>query len=321
MFYTYCKLFNSKIYYCYVDNEGNRHKEIIKDYSPSLFIPSEKGTYKSFTGKKLARKAFKSIYDARNFLQKYEDVENFEIAGFTNFDLTFLADTYSNEIDFDFRKFRIGCIDIETTVSEGFPYPDEAKNPVTAITINFRNKFYVLGTGYYSIERDDVKYVRCKDETTLLITFLALWKKLDLDIITGWNSNNFDIPYLYNRISKILNEECANQLSPFGIVKINEKEISGRKHYVPMILGISCIDYLELYRKFPYPKNIESYKLDYVGELELNEHKLSFEDEGYNIIKFLTTSKGLKVPKDKPQDSLETFERWARLREKISEKL
>ena len=98
------------------------------------------------------------------------------------------------------------------------------------------------------------------------------------DIITGWNSRFFDIPYLVNRIVRVLGEKMAKKLSPWGWYKENEITLFGnRKQQIFDLVGISSIDYMDAYKKFTYV-NQESYSLNHIAYAELGEKKLDYSE-------------------------------------------
>ena len=117
------------------------------------------------------------------------------------FAYTYLNEKYGNDYDFD--KIRVANIDIEVGSEEGFPEPEHADQPITAITIKMKDKFYVIGNGEFRNDRDDVYYIDCKSEQNLVDVFLKTWRKLDPDIVTGWNVKGFDVLIL-----SIVYEEC-----------------------------------------------------------------------------------------------------------------
>ena len=166
-------------------------------------------------------------------------------------------------------------IDIEVQCENGFPDPEKAIEPILSITIkNHQNKrIMVWGIGEFVNRRDDVGYVKCKNEEELIHEFLTFWEKTQPDIITGWNTEFFDIPYLYNRIMNF-NEKDIKRLSPWGNVYSRDVYKMGRTHQVIDISGVAHLDYFDLYRKFTYT-NQESYRLDHIAFVELGEKKES----------------------------------------------
>ena len=107
----------------------------------------------------------------------------------------------------------------------------------------------------------------------LLTQFINDWEAYCPDIVTGWNTEFFDIPYLCNRIKHVLGDEELKRLSPWKSVQDGEIYKMGRKHQVYNIQGIAHLDYFDLYRKFTYTAQ-ESYRLDHIAKVELGESKL-----------------------------------------------
>ena len=147
-------------------------------------------------------------------------------------------------------------------------------------------KFTTFGCGEYDNTRPDVTYIKCYDEFDLIRKFLGWWQSDYPDIITGWNVQNFDIPYLVNRINVVLGNSYAKKLSPWN--RLIEKTTSskfGREEQTYGFQGIAILDYLHLYKKFGNNK-LESYTLDFVAEQELGENKL--ENPGDTFKEFYT---------------------------------
>ena len=125
-------------------------------------------------------------------------------------------------------------------------------------------------------DRPDVRYIKCATETALIEKFLEFWLDYNPDIITGWNVKFFDIPFLMNRFRRLMGDEFILQFSPWGVVsqqsaRITAKGFNKEQNYWD-IMGVSVLDYLDLYRKHTFVRR-ESYKLDYIGEVELGENK------------------------------------------------
>jgi DNA polymerase elongation subunit (family B) len=184
-------------------------------------------------------------------------------------------------VDYDVEKVLVGVIDIEVGSENGFPDPYLANEPITAIAIKYFGdvKPYVFACGDYKAKDDEI-YVKCKDEYTLCKKFLALWEAKCPDIITGWNTKFFDIPYLVNRFRRIVGEDEAKKLSPWNY--IGERIVNannGRKLTSYDLTGVASLDYIELYKWYaPGGKSQESYKLDSIANVELGESKLSYDE-------------------------------------------
>ena len=182
--------------------------------------------------------------------------------------------------DFNFNDLNILNFDIETRSDEGFPNIQTANMDILSIAVRCNGQSYILGCGDYKTSGDDI-YVKCASEADLLHKFIRLWKDLDPDIITGWNIETFDIPYVCNRIKRVLSTEAVNELSPFGLVKDRffGRPTEGEQPEAKEIYGVTIFDYLSLYRKFTYIQQ-ESYALDYIGEAELGQKKLDYSEYG-----------------------------------------
>jgi len=249
-------------------------------YKPYLFIQSDKQTdYKSLDGISVDKLEFDSLSGARNFIKRYSDVSGFSYYGLTNFMYVFINDYFPGEIQYDSSLVKIVNIDIEVAADDGFPSIEEATKPVTAVTMSCKGKYLVLGVGEFETDRKDVVYIKCYDEDHLLRKFLEVWtsKQWSPDIVTGWNVEFFDIPYMVNRIRRVLGQTSANKISPWNIIGNKVIEFSGNRTEVPDPVGLTVLDYLPLYRKFSFT-NQESYRLDNIANIELGEKKLDYSE-------------------------------------------
>ena len=169
-------------------------------------------------------------------------------------------------------------IDIEVGSEHGFPDPETAPSEVTAITTKMNDDIQVWGCGEFRNDREEITYNKCGDERQLLEQFVLYWQKNYPHVISGWNTKTFDTPYLVNRIRNILSETWVKKLSPWGFVK--EQKIfgmGGRELQSYEIYGVSELDYMESYKKFTF-KNHESYRLDHIANVELNQKKLDYSE-------------------------------------------
>lgn len=248
-------------------------------YKPYLFLPSKtKEDYTTLDGKFVTRMDFGSISDAREFIKEYSGVDGFEIFGMTIWQYPFINDYYQSPIDFDPKLISVVIIDIEVAANEGFPSVDIANKPITAITLKHRDQSIVLGCGIYKPHMENIRYVKCRDEEHLLREFIHEWQTIQPDVVTGWNVEMFDIPYIHNRVKNVLSKQDANKLSPWNIVDDREIKMTGGMTYIAkMIAGVSVLDYLQLYKKFSYTPQ-ESYRLDHIANYELGEKKLDYSE-------------------------------------------
>jgi DNA polymerase elongation subunit (family B) len=260
-------------------SNGRRVKEKIT-YSPTLFLPAKKPSeYKTLFNEPLEPMKFENVREARDFVKRYGDVSNFKIYGNTRYEYAFIADHHRGIVDWDISHLSIAIIDIEVGSDNGFPDPHKANEPITAIGVQQLNGgTTVYGCGDYEVKGEET-YIKCKDEIDLCKKFLADWSNNYPDIISGWNIKFFDIPYIINRFTRLLGEDSVKKLSPWGHTFTRNATFKGREQLIHEIVGISALDYLELYRWYaPGGNSQESYKLDSIANVELGESKLSFDE-------------------------------------------
>jgi DNA polymerase elongation subunit (family B) len=258
---------------------GRPYKKSVP-YKPYLFIPTNKVTeYKNLKGEYVGRIDFSSMSEGREFLQKYEGVQGMNIYGLGDFTYLYIYDTFQGEVKYDPSIISVVSIDIEVSIDDGFPRVDTALNEVTAITMSRDGKKVVFGCGDYTEHQDNIKYFKCTDEAALLRVFLEIWNSEDYlpDVVTGWNIEFFDIPYLVNRIKNVLGEDYAKRLSPWNILEEYKVEIRGRENIAYTPVGVNVLDYQNLYKKFTYTQQ-ESYRLDHIANVELGERKLDYSE-------------------------------------------
>jgi len=284
-FYTSAILWGDNVLVRGYDDGGAFSKKI--HYKPKLFIPAKnksEALWSSIEGQALEPLEFDSATEAKNFIDNYKDVTGFPIYGFSRYEYAWLNEEYRNEVVYDIDRIRIANIDIEVYAGNGFPNVNSASEEITAITLKKDKTFYVFGCNNYEPERDDVKYIHCKNERHLLMAFLDEWERYGVpDILTGWNVSFFDIPYLVNRIRNVLDEKECKRLSPWKHVNEKTTKVMGKEHILITIVGVAVLDYLEMYRKFTYTQQ-ESYRLDHIAFVELGEKKLDFHELGYETI-------------------------------------
>ncbi|NDG32463.1 DNA polymerase, partial [bacterium] len=267
--------------------EAGEKIQVAVPYKPYLFVPSQEQDtkYRTLKGSPVSKLGFESISSAREYMRKYKDVENFPYYGSTNFAYTFINDRYKGEIKYDASKISVVTIDIEVSSEGGFPNIEQADKSVTAITISKNGHMVVLGLFEYEPEKPNVTYVHCRNEKDLLEQFIKIWrsKQFNPDIITGWNVEFFDMPYIINRVRRVLGDHSVKRLSPWDTMSTREFELNGKTIVHEQPVGITVLDYLGLYRKFSFSQQ-ESYKLDHIAFIELGERKLDYVALGYETL-------------------------------------
>ena len=262
------------------------------DFYPTLFVTSKKpSNWKTLEETFVDEVKPGSIRETRDFIKRYEGVEGFPVYGNTNYAYQYISDTYDDDVNWDMEQIKVYTIDIETSTENGFPDIRTANEEILLITVKDLISKKVITFGHsptgkiYSHTRDDVTYQAYTSELSLLKDFMIWWQGNYPDIITGWNTDFFDVPYLVRRIARELGDTFANKISPWGMVNERKTFIKGNEEIHYDILGISQLDYLELYKKYTYTKQ-ESYKLDYIAEHELGDRKK--ENPGVDFKDFYT---------------------------------
>ena len=222
---------------------------------------------------------FGSITEAREFIKQYKEVPDFDIYGNSRFLYQYIAEQHPEFVKFDSSKIRVFTIDIETAAENGFPDIESADQEILAISIkdSFTGRITVWGARPFDNKDPEVDYMHFRSEESMLGAFLEYWQENYPDVITGWNVQLFDMPYIRNRIDRILGEKFTKLLSPWRLVSTREIYIKGRRQFAVDTLGISTLDYLELYKKFTY-QNQESYRLDHICMVELGQKKLDHSE-------------------------------------------
>ena len=252
---------------------GERVNTRVK-YSPTLYAPVLKQTsHKTLDGKYVTPIKHETMKDAKEWVEQYKDQPHM-VYGNTLYAYSYLSEEYPDRVNWNMDNILLITLDIEVECENGFPNVEQAIEPLISITIkNHQNKrIMVWGIGGFKTDRGDVGYVQCQDEKELIQEFLTFWEKNQPDIITGWNTEFFDIPYLYNRIRKVFDEDEVKRLSPWKSVTSRSVYTMGRSHQIVEIQGVAHLDYFDLYRKFTYT-NRESYRLDHIAFVELGERK------------------------------------------------
>jgi DNA polymerase elongation subunit (family B) len=287
-FYTNVGRYGNMLLYRGIEN-GNRVSRKVK-YKPTLYVATSKPTdWKALDGTPVAPVTqFESMRDAKDWISLNKDVSGRKIYGNNRYISTFINEKFPGNIEFDRNAINVTTIDIEVASDDGFPEPDVASKEVTAICIknNIDNTYYVWALRDYDVNQsimqtNRVVYKKCDTEGQLLLDFITHWSSPTHcpDVVTGWNSRFFDIPYLVNRINNLLGSDWVKKLSPWGLIDSRDVTIMARKQTAYEIAGISQLDYMELFKKFGYSYGAqESYSLNHISHVVLGEKKLSYEE-------------------------------------------
>lgn len=271
-------------------------------FRPSLFVESNsESSWKGFYGENLERMIFDSMGDCREFINRYSGVNNFKIHGNTDYVIQYISEQYSGDIQYDSSFIRTGIFDIEVAIEEdgGFPNPDKAQFPINLITLydNIENTYFCWGLGDWFVHStvldfinvDNCQYYHCCSEKDLLTRFINHVHASQYDILSGWNINNFDIPYIVNRSKKVVGDSTISRLSPWD--KVKERTMRGKygKDNISYeFVGTSILDYMELYLQYGN-STLDSYTLDNVANHELGDTKLDYSEYG-NLLTLYKTN-------------------------------
>ena len=227
------------------------------------YVRDPKGKYISMTGERLSK--------TRRFIRGTPNVFESDLPKETRV----LTDLYLNEDASSEGNITL-FFDIEVSMENGIPNTKNPNNEITSIALYDplvkKYEVFVLDTRglYTDRESEEASVHFCIDEVDLLHKFINSYEQIRPTIISGWNSNGFDVPYLYNRIRQVCGKGTANRLSPIGRVKYSER----MERY--KIAGVSSLDYLDLYKKFTYTQQ-PNYRLDTIGRLEVGMGKVDYE--------------------------------------------
>jgi DNA polymerase elongation subunit (family B) len=289
-FYTNVARYGNTLLYRGYKN-GHRFEDRIK-FSPTLYVADQNGTARTLNNVRVSPRLFDTMRDVKDYESQYDGVFGADrrLYGNKNFIAQLIQEKFPGEIQFDRDRVNVTTIDIEVASDDGFPEPDLANHEVVSITLknNIDNVYYVWGLYDYDVsksimKKDKVVYRKCSTERELLLYFITHWSSAIHcpDVVTGWNTRFFDIPYLVNRITKVCGEDYAKKMSPWGLINMREITVAGRKQQSWELTGVSQLDYLELFKKFGYSYGTqESYKLDHIAHVVLGEQKLSYEEYG-----------------------------------------
>ena len=278
-FYTNVQLIGNQFLVRGVDN-GKRF-ETRDEFFPTLFVKTKKDSkYRTLGGEVVEPINPGTVKDCREFYKKYDEIDGFEIYGNDRYIYQYISEKYpEDEIKFDISKIKLVTLDIEVASEAGFPDVESCSEEILAITIQdyTTKKIVTWGVKPFNNKQSNVTYYHCPSEYELLNHFINYWMVDVPDVVTGWNIQLYDIPYICKRLNRVLGEKLMKRFSNWGLVTEGEVFINGRKHTTFDVGGMTQLDYLDLYKKFTY-KAQESYRLDYIAEVELGQKKLDHSE-------------------------------------------
>ena len=276
-FYTNIQLAGDTI--LYRGYEDGKPVQFRGQFSPTLYVPSnKKETFRTLDGRPVKPIEFMTARSAREFIKQYDGVEGFEVFGYERFVYQYIRREFPGEIDYNINQMRIYALDIEVQCDNGFPSVEEAAEEMLSITVKdlITKKICVWAVREFDVP-DGIEANIFWNEKEMLSHFLEWWALNTPDILTGWNVNLYDVPYIARRVNRILGSKWMRSLSPWNRANEREVYVQGRKNYAYDISGVNILDYLDLYRKFTYT-NQESYRLDHIAFVELGQRKLDHSE-------------------------------------------
>jgi len=295
-FYTNFFMRGNYVYISRVDNGVKSRQKV--EVRPTLYAKDTKKISNESTdnivhvdmyGNSLTPFNFETPYKARQFINSYEGVEGFDILGFDRFEYVKIDELFPSKpeqvgvIDYNISILNVAFIDIETKIGDSFAKPSDPHQEINAITLLVnsvsKNNGKMKTWSLYDIDNvdSDSVHIFCKSEEELLLNFISEWRDSQIDIVSGWNTSGFDLPYIAKRVERVLGDEYVKSLSPWGLYSYYEDtDKYGGEQLKVKLHGISDLDMIELYRKFVLKKQ-ESYSLNHISIVELGEHKIEYE--------------------------------------------
>ncbi len=271
------------------NDKGERH---FKDYPARhiFYYYDPRGKFQSIKSEPLSRVTCKNVKELRKELAIHSNKKLYESD--INPIYRTLEDQYLNV---DAPKLNVAFFDIEVDFDpeRGYAAPDDAFMPITAIAVHLQwlDTLVCLAIPPKTMNMEEAtravadfpNTMLFENESDMLDTFLTLIE--DADVLSGWNSEGFDIPYTVNRVAKVLSKDDTRRFCLWNqYPKKREYEKFGKTAVTYDLIGRVHLDSLELYRKYTYEER-HSYRLDAIAEHELGETKTQYEgtlDQLYN---------------------------------------
>lgn len=272
----------------YIDGKAVKQQIEYKPYLFTSATEAECDGFHTIQGKPVKKVQLESMTGAKDFQEDSKEVGR-KLYGLNKWEYVYINDMFPGEIQYDASLVSVVGIDIETDSDDGFGTVEEADKEIWTITLRKNGRILTLGYHDYTPHRDNVEYIKCPNEEELLKEFLLKWNSPEWmpDIVTGWYIEFYDIPYLINRIRKVLGPKASALLSPFRrfdnrrFNRVINGQVTQYEEEVP--LGIAILDYMGLYKKFSFVMQ-ESYKLDHIAYVVLGKRKLDYSSLGYESL-------------------------------------
>lgn len=252
-------------------------------FDPVFYVPTSDPNavyHDVITGKALSPVQCTSMYDASDFIKRNSGFSQPMVFGRKDYIGSYINRIWPTSPEYDDASIRVAFLDIEVSMVGGKARPDNAWQPVTAFTVGVGGQYWSVGTKDFVPNKKTIKYKKAADEKALLATLGEMLRILDVDVVSGWNTSGYDLPYLINRCETVLGEGQSAILSPWklpGKVTFRTDRFQ-RVRIDGQIPGISSLDYLLLYKKFVTTQR-EEYTLDYISRFELGDSKTEYAND------------------------------------------
>lgn len=280
MFYTYVGSNGSNVVHRYIKDGKSFTEKANHKYD--YYLSDVNGEYNCIDGSTVSKRTADSPRELKNIFKEYKGIT--DVYGMDTPEIQFINAKYPEEINFSFNDLHIMNVDIETEIGKGFPDPTKAEQAINAIT--------AMRIGHpHSITWTTVPYDRSKDEEAddnslvfvcgseaeIMLGFLEYIRRMEPHAITGYNIAQFDIPYLVNRMKKVIGD-AYKQLSPIAKhmrnpIREKTNRVTGETEYI--IEGMPTLDYLELIKKFDFTR-YPDYKLETICQEVLGTGKVDY---------------------------------------------
>lgn len=262
-----------RVYIREITSEGKRNNYSV-EYKPKLYFATDDPNcgYATLDGRPLREVEFSSMSNAKEYSKVYDG----DLFGFNRYEYACINDLYPDHINYSMDNLRVGFLDIETCSDGGFSTIENPYQQINLIQFMYRGVIYIFGLNLYESYTDKVKFVKCSDEVDLLTKFVKFFRKVDPDIISGWNSSGYDMPMMWARMTHLEMESEFKKMSPFNMIEVYDDIVFGKPQKRVELRGIQHLDYMNLFKKFDQRRFVD-YKLNTVAEKVINRGKVKYD--------------------------------------------
>ena len=285
-FYTYFLKRGSAVYERYIEDGVRKERNV--ELEPKLYVKSNEPTqFQSLYGQYLKQCSTTDYESYQNKKRQFQEA-GYECFGYEHCDYAYIAQNYGLECPYNSSEILVFTLDIETEIPDnGFPTPEVAECPINVLTIHhsLNDKFYVFTYKDFEVteEIDNIRPDRIvpkvyEDERSMLLGFLKFWNDERPDVLSGWNTEGFDLKYLYHRLKRLevvfgrkRGEDALSFAGKSYVNKWNEVELKGLSH----------LDFLQVMKKFNYGErawSLDSVARDFLGVAKITNPYGNFKE-------------------------------------------